>query len=96
LDETAEPLAGNAGANDAADHVQLLAEAVDALPVDHQAGHQPGDDAGEVRYPMLVRASTSRRTRSPSRPSGGGNRRRAMTSSFPAAPRSLQPAAVPR
>lgn len=64
LDETAEPLAailrpGNAGANDAADHVQLLGEAVDALPVGYQAGHHRGDDAGEVRYPMVVRADSA-------------------------------------
>jgi hypothetical protein len=64
LDETAEPLAamlraGNAGANDAADHIGLLAQAVDALPGDYQAGHRRGDDAGEVRYPMLVRADSA-------------------------------------
>ena len=52
LDETAEPLAailrpGNAGANDAADHVQLLGEAAGALPVGYQAGHHHGD--GPVR-----------------------------------------------
>jgi hypothetical protein len=46
LDETAEPLAavlrpGNAGANNAADHMRLLGEAINALPGDYQSGHRP-------------------------------------------------------
>jgi hypothetical protein len=64
LDETAEPLAarlraGNAGANDAADHVRLLGDAVAALPEHHQAGHGVGDDPATVRVPMLVRADSA-------------------------------------
>ncbi|MEZ5409837.1 MAG: IS1380 family transposase [Acidimicrobiales bacterium] len=64
LDETAEPLAamlrpGNAGANNAADHVRLLGEAIDALPGDYQDGHRRGGDPGTVRFPLLVRADSA-------------------------------------
>ncbi len=64
LDETAEPLAamlrpGNAGANCAADHVTLLAEAIDALPLEYRAGHGPGDDASLVCHPILARADSA-------------------------------------
>ncbi len=64
LDETAEPLAamlrpGNAGANNAADHVRLLGEAIDALPGHYQDGHRPGDDPAKVRFPLLVRADSA-------------------------------------
>ncbi len=64
LDETAEPLAarlraGNAGSNDAADHLQLLADAVAALPGDYQVGHHRGEPLSDVRVPMLVRADSA-------------------------------------
>lgn len=64
LDETAEPLAamlrpGNAGANCAADHVTLLAEAIEALPLEYRAGHQLGDDASLVTHPILARADSA-------------------------------------
>ncbi len=64
LDETAEPLAallrpGNAGANNAADHVRLLGEAIDALPEHYQEGHRPGDDPATIRFPLLVRADSA-------------------------------------
>lgn len=64
LDETAEPLAamlrpGNAGANNAADHMRLLCEAIDALPGHYQQGHRPGDDPATVRVPLLVRADSA-------------------------------------
>ncbi|MCP4227122.1 MAG: IS1380 family transposase [Actinomycetia bacterium] len=63
-DETNECLtamlrAGNAGSNDAADHVVCLDQAIAALPEDYQAGHGDGDDPGEVRYPILARADSA-------------------------------------
>lgn len=64
LDETGEPLAamlrpGNAGANCGADHVSLLGQAIDALPEQYRAGHQPGDDASLVAHPILARADSA-------------------------------------
>lgn len=52
-DDTAEPLAallrpGNAGANSAVDHIDVLGLAIDALPAAYQVGHQPGDDPATV------------------------------------------------
>ena len=63
-DTTAEPLAamlrpGNAGSNDADDHLELLDQAIAALPAEYQAGHQPGDDPGAVVHPILVRADSA-------------------------------------
>jgi len=63
-DTTREPLAlmlrpGNAGSNDANDHLELLDQAIGALPVEHQAGHEPGDDPGLVRHHILVRADSA-------------------------------------
>jgi len=63
-DTTAEPLAamlrpGNAGSNDASDHLTLLDQAIAALPVEYQAGHQPGDRPDAVVHPMLVRADSA-------------------------------------
>ena len=63
-DTTAEPLAamlrpGNAGSNDADDHLELLDQAIAALPAEYQAGHQPGDDPSSVVHPMLVRADSA-------------------------------------
>jgi DDE family transposase len=61
LAETREMLAGlfrpgNAGANNAADHVTLLAAAIDQLPELWQAGHRPGDDPTLVRRRLTARA----------------------------------------
>ena len=63
-DTTSEPLAamlrpGNAGANDAEDHLELLDQAIAALPAEYQAGHEPGDDPGAVVHPILVRADSA-------------------------------------
>lgn len=61
LDETEEALAGmlrpgNAGANDAADHVVVLERALAQLPPGWQLGHAEGDDASSVLHPILVRS----------------------------------------
>jgi hypothetical protein len=63
-DETNECLAamlraGNAGSNDAADHVVCLDQAIAALPTDYRAGHGDGDDRSEVVYPVLARADSA-------------------------------------
>lgn len=63
-DTTGEPLAamlrpGNAGSNDADDHLTLLDQAIAALPIEYQAGHQPGDRPEAVVHPMLVRADSA-------------------------------------
>ena len=63
-DTTAEPLAamlrpGNAGSNDADDHLELLDQAIAALPPEYQLGHEPGDLLEEVLHPILVRADSA-------------------------------------
>jgi hypothetical protein len=63
-DTTAEPLAamlrpGNAGSNDADDHLELLDQAIASLPLEYQAGHEPGDLAGDVVHPILVRVDSA-------------------------------------
>jgi len=63
-DETNECLtamlrAGNAGANDAADHVTCLDQAIAALPERYRVGHGDGDDPDEVVHPILVRADSA-------------------------------------
>lgn len=63
-DDTAEPLAallrpGNAGANSAVDHIDVVGLAIDALPAAYQVGHQPGDDPATVAHPVLVRADSA-------------------------------------
>jgi hypothetical protein len=40
---------GNAGSNDANDHLELLDEAIGSLPVEYQVGHEPGDNPKELR-----------------------------------------------
>lgn len=63
-DTTAEPLAamlrpGNAGSNDADDHLELLDRAIAVLPAEYQRGHQPGDPSSAVLHPILVRADSA-------------------------------------
>ena len=63
-DTTGEPLAlmlrpGNAGSNDADDHLELLDQTIGSLPVEYQVGHQPGDEPGLVRHHIVVRADSA-------------------------------------
>ena len=63
-DTTGEPLGamlrpGNAGSNDADDHLELLDQVIGSLPVEYQVGHQPGDEPGLVRHHILVRADSA-------------------------------------
>ena len=62
--ETDEVLAGilrpgNAGANTAVDHVQLLADALAQLPPRWRRGHDVGDDPSLVERRILVRADSA-------------------------------------
>lgn len=62
--ETDEVLAGmmrpgNAGANTAADHVTVLADALAQLPARWRTGHEPGDDPALVEHPIVVRADAA-------------------------------------
>ncbi len=63
-DNTQEPLAailrpGNAGSNDADDHLELLEQAIQALPPEYRLGHEEGDDPSLVLHRMLVRADSA-------------------------------------
>ena len=63
-DTTQEPLAamlrpGNAGANDADDHIELLHRALSGLPEEYQAGHFDDDHPALVAHPILVRADSA-------------------------------------
>ena len=63
-DTTGEPLAamlrpGNAGANDADDHIELLDRALSGLPEEYQTGHFDGDHPDLVEHPILVRADSA-------------------------------------
>jgi hypothetical protein len=63
-DETEEALAGmlrpgNAGAYNASDHVAVLDAALGQLPEEWRWGHRPGDLAGEVEHPVLVRSDSA-------------------------------------
>jgi hypothetical protein len=63
-DTTLEPLGailrpGNAGSNDADDHLELLDQVIAALPADYQLGHQPGDRPSLVCHHILVRADSA-------------------------------------
>lgn len=63
LYETGEALAaklrpGNAGSNDAADHVEVVDLAIAQLPPDVRHGHQPGDEHG-ASAKILVRADSA-------------------------------------
>lgn len=64
LAETGEVLAGmfrpgNAGANCAADHVVVLAAAIDQLPAEWQAGHLAGDDPALATKKLLARTDAA-------------------------------------
>ena len=50
---------GNAGSNTAADHVQILADAIDALPGTERAGHSFDDDPEAVACEIVIRADAS-------------------------------------
>jgi len=63
-DATGEALAarlrpGNAGANNAADHLAVLDEAVAQLPAAVRAGHRPGESAETVARAVVVRADSA-------------------------------------
>ena len=64
LDETREPLAmilrpGNAGANNADDHCDVLMRSIEQLPAQYQAGHESGDRPENVVHAILVRADSA-------------------------------------
>ena len=64
LDESNEALAGvlragNAGANNADDHVKVLTDSIDQLPAEFQRGHHAGDDPASVVHKILVRADSA-------------------------------------
>src|SRR5271155_301543 len=63
-DTTNEPLAaklrtGNAGANDADDHIELLDAALSGLPEEYQTGHFGDDHPALVEHPILIRADSA-------------------------------------
>ena len=63
-DTTHEPLeamlrAGNTGANDADDHIELFDRALSGLPEEYQTGHFEGDHPALVIHPILVRADSA-------------------------------------
>ena len=63
-DNTKEPLAamlrpGNAAPNDTDDHLELLEQAVCAVPAEYRLGHEEGDDPATVVHPVLVRADSA-------------------------------------
>ncbi len=63
-DTTGEPLGailrpGNAGSNDADDHLELLDQAIGSLPAEYHLGHEPGDEPDRVRHHILVRADSA-------------------------------------
>lgn len=63
-DATGETLAvrlrpGNAGANNIADHVTVLDQAIAQLPDELAVGHRPGDDPGLVRRELQVRVDSA-------------------------------------
>ena len=67
-DQTGEMLAailrpGNAGANNAADHLTVLDDSIAQLPVEITLGHRPGDDPGLVARPVMVRTDSAGCTR---------------------------------
>lgn len=54
---------GNAGANDIADHVAVLDEAIGSLPEEIAAGHRAGDDPALARRHIQVRTDSAGCTR---------------------------------
>jgi hypothetical protein len=63
-DTTNEPLAamlrrGNAGANDADDHIKMLHQSLSGLPEEYQCGHFDDDNPALVTHPILVRADSA-------------------------------------
>ena len=63
-DATGETLAallrpGNATANDAADHLTVLDDAIGQLPAEIASGHHCGDDPATVSRPVMVRADSA-------------------------------------
>ena len=63
-DATGETLAallrpGNAGANNAQDHLTVLDTAIGQLPERDATGHHPGDDPSLVARPVMVRADSA-------------------------------------
>jgi hypothetical protein len=63
-DATGETLAsllrpGNAAANDIADHLAVLDTAIAQLPDDVADGHHLGDDASQVKRPVVVRTDSA-------------------------------------
>lgn len=50
---------GNAGANNAADHVSVLTDALAQLPIEWRTGHGHGDDAELVQKRLLCRADAA-------------------------------------
>jgi hypothetical protein len=50
---------GNAGANNIADHVAVLDQAIGGLPPEIAVGHRPGDDPSLVRRGIQVRADSA-------------------------------------
>lgn len=67
-DQTGEMLAamlrpGNAGSNNAADHLTVLDDSIGQLPPEIAAGHRPGDEPGLVERPVMVRTDSAGCTR---------------------------------
>ena len=63
-DNTNEPLAamlrpGNASPSDTDDHLELLEQAVRALPYEYALGHEEGDDPSLVVHSILVRVDAA-------------------------------------
>ena len=50
---------GNAGANNAGDHLAVLDDAIDGLPPEIAASHRDGDDPALVKREILVRADSA-------------------------------------
>lgn len=50
---------GNAGANNAADHLVVLADAIGQLPEPWGSGHEPGDPKALVEHALLIRADSA-------------------------------------
>ncbi len=51
--------AGNAAANNIADHLEVLDRSVNQLPEEFAAGHRPGDDPDAATQPMWLRTDSA-------------------------------------